>query len=254
MFTCALFGIAFVLSALNPSNAYALSDNSYLEHLAVEGYEISPGFRKTTLTYEVKVVESTDNLVIDAQPEDLRAKVEISGAEALQPGKNTVTITVKAQNGTLTEYRLFAWREGNLAGSSARLDTIVIEDHEFTPAFRDDVFDYHVYVASDVTALAITAKPVDPNAQVTVRGADNLSEPINEIVIRVVPADTLVSEEYRIIAEKLEPYDKKAYQQFLLQEWMRANARWIWIAIGVVVVAIVVPAGIILAKRQGRKK
>lgn len=90
---------------------YYYSSNNYLKTLEAKGYEIK--FNRDTLEYELSVNNDVKSLDITAIAEDSRSRVEITGNENFKTGKNTVIITVKAENGDVREYKLIVTRKSN---------------------------------------------------------------------------------------------------------------------------------------------
>ncbi len=90
---------------------YYYSSNNYLKTLEAKGYEIK--FDRDTLEYELSVNNDVKSLDITAIAEDSRSRVEITGNENFKTGKNTVIITVKAENGDVKEYKLIVTRKSN---------------------------------------------------------------------------------------------------------------------------------------------
>ena len=90
---------------------YYYSSNNYLKTLEAKGYEIK--FDRDTLEYELSVNNDVKSLDITAIAEDSRSRVEITGNENFKTGKNTVVITVKAENGDVKEYKLIVTRKSN---------------------------------------------------------------------------------------------------------------------------------------------
>ncbi len=90
---------------------YYYSSNNYLKTLEAKGYEIK--FDRDTLEYELSVNNNVKSLDITAIAEDSRSRVEITGNENFKTGKNTVVITVKAENGDVKEYKLIVTRKSN---------------------------------------------------------------------------------------------------------------------------------------------
>lgn len=111
---------------------YYYSSNNYLKTLEAKGYEIK--FDRDTLEYELSVNNDVKSLDITAIAEDSRSRVEITGNENFKTGKNTVIITVKAENGDVREYKLIVNRksatttvtEEEESGSTAEKVVIII--------------------------------------------------------------------------------------------------------------------------------
>ena len=87
------------------------SDNANLSALKVNPGKISPAFATTIREYEVSVPYHTEMLVVSALTEDENAVVGVNGSTGLQVGRNTVVVTVTAENGTEKRYYLYVTRE-----------------------------------------------------------------------------------------------------------------------------------------------
>lgn len=111
---------------------YYYSSNNYLKTLEAKGYEIK--FDRDILEYELNVNNDVKSLDITAIAEDSRSRVEITGNENFKTGKNTVIISVKAENGDVREYKLIVNRksattsvtEEEESGSTAEKVVIII--------------------------------------------------------------------------------------------------------------------------------
>ena len=73
--------------------------------LEIKGYEISPEFDPSRLTYSVDVVGKT-SVDVEYVLADKDSKVTIEGADNLQVGKNDVKVVVTEQDGTVTTYTI----------------------------------------------------------------------------------------------------------------------------------------------------
>ncbi len=87
------------------------SDNANLSALKVNPGKISPAFATTIREYEVSVPYETEMIVVSALTEDENAVVGVNGSTGLQVGRNTVVVTVTAENGTEKRYYLYVTRE-----------------------------------------------------------------------------------------------------------------------------------------------
>lgn len=87
------------------------SDNANLSALKVNPGKISPTFATTIREYEVTVPYESEMIVVSALTEDENATVGVNGSTGLRVGRNTVTVTVTAEDGTEKRYYLFVTRE-----------------------------------------------------------------------------------------------------------------------------------------------
>lgn len=87
------------------------SDNANLSALKVNPGKLSPAFATTVREYEVSVPFETEMIVVSALTEDENADVGVNGTTGLQVGRNTVVVTVTAEDGTEKRYYLYVTRE-----------------------------------------------------------------------------------------------------------------------------------------------
>ena len=87
------------------------SDNANLSALKVNPGKISPAFATTVREYEVTVPYATEMIIVSALTEDENAVVGVNGSTGLKVGRNTVVVTVTAENGTEKRYYLYVTRE-----------------------------------------------------------------------------------------------------------------------------------------------
>ena len=86
------------------------SDNTLKSIVLLNG-SLSPAFSPKTKNYTATVDNSVTSLSISATPTDKTAKVtSVSGNDNLQVGENTITITVKAENGVTATYTIVVTR------------------------------------------------------------------------------------------------------------------------------------------------
>ncbi len=87
------------------------SDNANLSALKVSPGKISPAFATTIREYEVTVPYTSEMIVVSALTEDENAVVGVNGSTGLKVGRNTVVVTVTAENGTEKRYYLYVTRQ-----------------------------------------------------------------------------------------------------------------------------------------------
>lgn len=86
------------------------SDNT-LKSIVLSNGSLSPAFSPKTKNYTATVDNSVTSLSISATPTNQTAKVtSVSGNNNLQVGENTITITVKAENGVTATYTIVVTR------------------------------------------------------------------------------------------------------------------------------------------------
>ncbi len=82
----------------NPSLA-----NANLENLAIENVTLNPEFNTDITEYNAVISSDVENINLLAIPQIEGAKVEVTGADNLQFGDNTIVVKVIAQNGISTK-------------------------------------------------------------------------------------------------------------------------------------------------------
>lgn len=98
------------------------SPNNKLSGLSVTGYALTPTFSRDTESYDIIVNPSVDKIEVKAAVLDSKATISGTGVVALQSGNNTVSVEVKAENGTIRTYKLNVVRQSdapsvNVSGS-----------------------------------------------------------------------------------------------------------------------------------------
>ena len=89
----------------------AADDNNDLKALEVEDYTLDPAFDPDVTGYSITVPSNVDSVVVNATPDDDTATVVVEGNENLQPGENTITVTVKADDGSEKTYTITVTKE-----------------------------------------------------------------------------------------------------------------------------------------------
>ncbi|WP_084777917.1 cadherin-like beta sandwich domain-containing protein [Saccharibacillus sacchari] len=153
------------------------SSNADLESLDVDGETLSPAFDRNQTDYEITVDSSTDELdFLPKADDDAYAEVLLNGilvnagdkkTVTLKTGVNTITITVKAQDGKTTKtYTVTVVRK---ASSNADLKNIFV-DTDPLANFDSATSEVFTDVPNTVSAILVGAATVDPTATYKVNG------------------------------------------------------------------------------------
>ncbi len=89
----------------------AADDNNDLKALEVENYTLDPEFDPNVTGYSITVPYDEDGVTVNATPDDDTAEVTVEGNDNLQPGENTITVTVKADDGSEKVYTITVTKE-----------------------------------------------------------------------------------------------------------------------------------------------
>ncbi len=87
------------------------STNNSLSALTINSGTLSPNFDANTLEYHVDLPSTQKTLLVDAKAADEKASVKGTGEINLNPGDNTIKLTVTAENGSVKEYTIYAYVE-----------------------------------------------------------------------------------------------------------------------------------------------
>ena len=223
------------------------SANKDLKELTVEGdYELTPEFSKDVTEYDLTVGEDVESIKINAVTDDDAAKVEITGADKLLMGINTVEIKVTAEDGTEKTYKINVTR-GKV--EPLGLSELTIEGYTLTPEFNSEVYEYTLDIPDlSVTSLNINAISNMENATVEITGEDNLIQGENVITILIKSEDGESTATYQITANVHEPEPEKT--QLIAGIDDEDLFLYGGIAIGVIIVIII----IIVVVRHNRRK
>lgn len=104
------------------------SDNT-LKSLQISPGTLSPAFSPDRTTYNATVNADVTELVVSAAANDSAAKISISGRR-MDPGSNTTTITVTAEDGSVKKYIIYTTRleDGQEATTEAESKTEAVTE------------------------------------------------------------------------------------------------------------------------------
>ena len=91
-------------TSINNNKTY--SSNNYLKSLSIEGFKLSPEFKKSTNEYSVELPADTNHINIKATKEDSKASISGSGKVPVEEGANKIDIKVTAENGSVKIYTI----------------------------------------------------------------------------------------------------------------------------------------------------
>lgn len=91
-----------------------LNGNNYLSGLAVQGYSLSPSFKKGddgNEVYKVTVENKVKSVRVQASAVNDKAKIKGTGKHALKVGENEIVIRVTAEDGSVRNYKIQVIRQ-----------------------------------------------------------------------------------------------------------------------------------------------
>ena len=156
-------------ASYSTSIAAPLSGNANLSSLSVSEGTLNPAFKAATTSYSIGEVDySVSKLNISYKTEDSKATVSISGNN-LAVGANTVSVTVKAENGATKTYKIAVTRKQDpnyVPSANANLKEITMNSGVLSPGFSEDKTDYIVYLPYEYVGkeFSVTGSAADSKA------------------------------------------------------------------------------------------
>ena len=204
----------YTITIKKQASAPALDGDNTLKDLTIGGTTIT-GFDKDKTNYSIDVGDDVTSINVAGIPTSSTSTVSISGGTNLQPGKNTVTVTVTAQDGSTRVYTINVTKPSNNTtqptnnGTTATTkkgdkstttkkpssdtgvkDVVIGSPHTISPKFSNDVDVYNVTVPYDVESLDLTMYLNDSKATYTVTGNENFQVgKINVVTVKVKAED-----------------------------------------------------------------
>ena len=122
---------------------------------------------------------------IKALAEDEKSTVTISGNTNLKEGKNTIKITVTAENGSKNVYYIYVTREssGSVSNTDCDLKSLVVKGYDIN--FNSNTLEYRITVPSNVTNIELLSTLVNPESTKTTDGPNSLAFGENVYTITV---------------------------------------------------------------------
>ncbi len=164
------------------------SSNNDLSDLTIDG-ETVEGFNKDLLKYEISVDNSVESINIGAVKVDETATVTGTGNISLNTGKNTLNVTVTAEDGTIKIYELEVTRAKS---SNNYLSALSVKEGTLSPDFAKEVLSYSITVPYEVTSLTIDAQKEDSAAVIEIDSNNNFVVGANKVYVNVIAEDGTV--------------------------------------------------------------
>ncbi|WP_166882133.1 cadherin-like beta sandwich domain-containing protein [Massilia mucilaginosa] len=177
----------------------AASSNNNLSALSSSSGTLSPSFNPATTGYTVSIGAGVSSITVTPTTAVNTASVTVngvavssgapSGAIAMNPGSNTVTVIVTAQNSATKQYTLTITRA--LPSSNAALSALSLTSGTLSPAFASGTTSYTASVGNATTSVAVTPTVSDATASVTVNGVAVTSGNTSSAIALAVGANTI---------------------------------------------------------------
>ena len=179
----------------NPSEAtYSVeitkkSSDATLYSLSIGDVTLSPAFSSDVTSYTATVDYRTTPLKVNYKTNDANAKAKVAGA-TLKEGKNTLTITVTAEDGTTKKYTVaITMKENpNPLSSDSKISSLSLSTGTISPEFDPDVDEYTVYIDSAVTSITFSPVANDKKATVS-KKVVGITDDETEVVLTCTAED-----------------------------------------------------------------
>ena len=220
---------------LPTSGESTLSTDTSLSSLSLSGIDIG-SFSASKRVYSATVANDVTQTTVSATANHTGASYVIwpnaDGVISLSVGRNDITITVTAEDGTSTRsYKVFVTRAGTdetptsgpndptdktptpaPSSTDATLSSLSLSGIDFSPPFSQGRYHYNASVAEDVTETTVTAMPDKPEASYVIKlngevkddGFIPLSVGISVITIAVTAEDGSTSQTYTVTVTRQE--------------------------------------------------
>lgn len=173
------------------------SNNNYLKSIKTDVFDLD--FDRNRLVYQATVLYEVEKIDFEYEKDDLKSLVEIIGNENLKVGKNTITFSVTAEDGSIREYKIIVTRkeENKVVSNNSKLKELMVSGYNLK--FNSDKYEYILKI-KDEKKLNILYTKDDIGSNVKIEGNKNL---INKDIITItVTAEDQTTSTYKIIVEK----------------------------------------------------
>ncbi len=241
------------------------SSNAKLTGLTISAGTITPTFNGSVTSYKVLNLKDTIKTVtISPKCDNCNYQIKCTLGCAnynnqIRPeliiGKNELTISTVSEDGNNNaEYNLIIYR-GETTDNSAFLDKLEIENFKLADEFDKDKLDYILTVPNDTTFLNIIATPEDENAEVEIKGAEDLIVGENVITITITSSETSDKKIYNITVTRLDEDEVMTSTKPVVQPISKkSNDTLLIIIIIIVSILIIGVAGYLIFKKKKNKK
>lgn len=176
------------------------SEENNLKQLSIDIEGMTPEFNKDNTKYYVVTDLNTEQIKVTAIPAHEKATITISGNTKLKEGKNTITINVKAEDGTTKTYYIYVNKVDNIAMANAMLQSLQVTNYSIYPSFKPTIYNYNVDIKEDIKKLEIMANAENEKATIVIEGNEELKEGENIIKVIVTAEDGATVKTYKINA------------------------------------------------------
>lgn len=177
------------------------STDATLSKLEAEEGTLSPEFDPANTDYTVNVPSDVLSLTLSVTTTDSKARYEISGNENFAVGENTVTITVTAENTSVTAVYTLKVIRARPIETNALLAGLEVEGQTLSPIFdgASENREYALVLPYEFETLpAFKVTPAGLYAKYEIVAPEKLEVGENTVVITVTAEDGVTAERYTV--------------------------------------------------------
>ena len=180
-----------------------------------DGQAVNFGFAPQTNDYTLTVENDVKQLSVAATAQREASQVVLGAGSPwkLNVGANNFAITVVAENGETNIYSIVITRKPSV---DTCLSKLTLQEAKISPAFACQTTAYTAEVPYRVTAVTPMYGTVEPNATVTVTGANNLQVGDNQVTVKVTAEDGVATKEYTVTVNR---HEDTAFSSRLVNLW-----------------------------------
>ena len=195
----------------------ALNTSAKLSGFTVANATIKPAFDNSIKDYKIYVNKDTiKQITIKPTTEQTGAKFSVSCTMGCTPdsnvpnkinismGKNVAIFTLTSEDGKNTEIYKFTIYRGETTDGSNFLASLNIKGFNINEEFDKNKLDYTATVSYETESIEIDALGEDENADIQIKGNENLKVGENVITITVTSAETEEKKIYNITVTRQE--------------------------------------------------
>lgn len=207
----------FTIRNNHKTTTAALNTSAKLSGFTVANATIKPAFDKSIKDYKIYVNKDTIKLItIKPTTEQTGTTFSVSCTMGCTPdsnvpnkinismGKNVAIFTLTSEDGKNTEIYKFTIYRGETTDGSNFLASLNIKGFNINEEFDKNKLDYTATVSYETESIEIDALGEDENADIQIKGNENLKVGENVITITVTSAETEEKKIYNITVTRQE--------------------------------------------------
>lgn len=183
--------LLILVACENGGVSIGISSQKSLETISISKGNLTPAFSADVSEYTAAVDYTDTTFDLSLAPSSSKAKCYVNGQEVtsgsvsipLNVGENTVTVTVKAEDGMVNTYTIKITRVA--AASNPELQTLTLSSGVLNPAYAAGTLNYTASVLYGVSSVDVTVVPVEATSTITINGESATSGVAKAVALAV---------------------------------------------------------------------